>query len=178
MAVEARPPATERPSSRAAAHLMFGVGDRIASTVYGTVTAMATVTAFGRHTQPWRLAQLVAATVIVFWIAHIYAHGLSESIALRRPLRLRALAPIARRELGIVLAAVLPITALVLGGLGLLRENRAVWLALGVGLGTLAIEGVRYARLEGFGLVGTFAAIAANLVLGLLVVLLKVTIAH
>jgi len=157
---------------------MFGMGDRIASTVYGTITAMATVTAFGRHTDPWRLAELVAATALVFWIAHLYAHGLSESISLREPLRPGALAPIARREFGIVLAAVLPITALVLGALSVLRESSAVWLALGIGLATLAIEGARYARLERFGLTGALAAIAANLVLGLLVVLLKVTVAH
>jgi hypothetical protein len=85
---------------------------------------------------------------------------------------------IARRELGIVLAAVLPILALVLGAIGVLRETRAVWVALGVGLFTLAAEGVRYSRLEGFGRTATLAATGLNLVLGLLVVALKIAVAH
>lgn len=160
------------------AELIFGTGSGIASTVYGTITAMATVTAFGNEKHPWRLAVLVASTALVIWIAHLYAHGLSESISLRRPLRPVTLASIARREFGIVLAAVLPTTMLVLGAIGLLREKSAVWLALGIGLATLTVEGARYARLEGLGLTGTVAAIAANVFLGLLVVALKVALSH
>jgi hypothetical protein len=165
-------------SSRSATELVFGVGSGIASIVYGTITAMATVTAFGNERHPWKLAQLVVGTALVLWIAHLYAHGLSESISLREPLRPEALASIARREFGIVLAAVLPTTALVLGALGVLRESSAVWLALGIGLATLAVEGARYARLEGFGFGGTSAAIAGNVALGLLVVALKVALSH
>jgi len=157
---------------------MFGTGSGIASIVYGTVTAMATVTAFGNEKDPWTLAGLVAATAVVFWIAHLYAHALSESIHLRRPLTPRGVASVARREFGIVLAAVLPTTALVLGAIGVLRDSRAVWLALGIGLGTLAVEGARYARLERLGRARTAAAIASNVVLGLLVVVLKVTLSH
>jgi len=77
-----------------------------------------------------------------------------------------------------VLAAVLPFTALVLGAIGIFRESTAVWIAMGVGLFTLGMEGVRYARLEGLGRAGTLAAMALNLSLGLLVVALKVLVAH
>src|SRR4051794_26878724 len=166
-----------RTPTRATA-LIFGVGSGIASSVYGTVTAMATIAAFGDDEHPWKIAVAVALTALVFWIAHIYAHGLSESISRHRPLRPHDLGPIAHRERGLVLAAVPPLVALLLGAAGVLRENTAIWLALGIGLVTLALQGARYARLEKVGLLSTLTAIAANVGLGLLVVVLKAAIAH
>jgi hypothetical protein len=164
--------------SRAAAHVLFGVGRGIAGTVYGTVVVMATLTAaYASEKDPWKLASTVAAAVLVLWVAHVYAHALSESIA-EGKVRLVGLKSIARRELGIVLAAVLPILSLILGAVGVLRESRAIWIALGIGLFTLAAEGIRYARLERLGRVGTVAATGLNLALGLLVVALKIFVAH
>jgi hypothetical protein len=139
---------------------------------------MATIAAFGDDEHPWKIAVAVALTAVVFWIAHTYAHGLSDSIARGRPLRVRELGPIARRESGIVFAAVPPLAALLLGAAGVLREGRAIWIALGIGLLTLALQGARYARLERVGLLRTLTAIAANVGLGLLVVALKAALAH
>jgi hypothetical protein len=164
---------------QALAHAVFGVGGAVASTVYGTIVVMATVTAaYATEKHPWKLAGLVASTVVVFWIAHLYAHGLSESITLSRRITIDELTSIARREAGIVLAAAVPIAALVLGASGVLAETTAIWLVIAIGLVTLAVEGLRYARLEGFGRAGTLVAISLNLALGLLVVALKVSVAH
>jgi hypothetical protein len=171
--------ATARATSRSLGRLVFGTGSTIASTVYGTVVAMATVTAaYAAERDPWKVAATVSTTAVVLWIAHLYAHSLSERIHLARRLTRADFAPIARRELGIPLAAALPVAALVAGALGLLDEPSAVWLALGVGLVTLAGEGVRYARLERLGARSTIVAVSANLALGLLVVLLKIALAH
>jgi hypothetical protein len=175
---------TGEPHSRSArphpiASLVFGAGGGIASTVYGTVVVMATVTAaYATERNPWKLAVLVLSTALVLWIAHLYAHGLSESIAHNRRLSRDDLTAIARRELGILLAAAAPVAALVLGAVGLLGSSASVWLALGLGLATLAVEGVRYARLEHLGRAATLGAIGANLALGLLVVALKVGLQH
>jgi hypothetical protein len=164
---------------QAVAEVVFGVGGAIASTVYGTVVVMATLTAaYATEKHPWKLAVLVASTVVVFWVAHLYAHGVSESITLSRRVTLDEVRHIARREAGIVFAAAAPIAVLVVGATGLLHETTAVWLALGIGLLTLAVEGIRYARLEGFGRKGTLGAVVLNLSLGLLVVALKVAVAH
>jgi hypothetical protein len=170
----------ERPAlSRDIAQLFFGVGSGIAGIVYGTVVVMATLTAaYATQKQPWKLALLVASTALVLWVAHLYAHALSESISEHRRLTGGELAAIARRELGILLAAAAPTAALVLGAVGLVRETAAVWLALGIGLVTLGAEGVRYARLEGYGRTGTVVAVALNLALGGLVVGLKVAVDH
>jgi len=69
--------------SRRAGHLVLGIDDRIASTVFGTITAMATVTVYGKAfpDSPWKVEELVASTAIVLWIAHLYTHALSESIS-------------------------------------------------------------------------------------------------
>ncbi len=67
---------------------------------------------------------------------------------------------------------------LVLAAFGLLSEQAAVWLALGIGVATLGIQGARYASLERLGRAGTLAVIGVNLVLGLVIVGLKVLLAH
>ena len=172
-------PQTRSTASHGIARLVFGVGGGIASTVYGTVVVMATVTAaYATETNPWKLAVLVVSTVLVLWIAHLYAHGLSESIAHNRRISREDLTAIAHRELGILLAAAAPVAALLLGAVGLLGRSASVWLALGLGLATLAVEGVRYARLEHLGRAATLGAIGGNLALGLLVVALKVGLQH
>lgn len=139
---------------------------------------LATIAVYGTATHPWTLAGVVTSTAIVLWIAHLYSHALSESIHQHEPLRVRELLVIARRELGIVRAAALPVAALLLGAAGIVKENSAVWLAIALGLGTLAVQGVRYARLESFGAWGTTAAVCLNVALGLLVALLKVGLSH
>jgi hypothetical protein len=165
--------------SRTAAHLV-GVDDRIASTVFGTITAMATVAAYGRAfpDNPWRVEELVVSTAVVLWLAHLYTHGLSESLAEKRPLRVARLRRLAGRELGILLAAVPPSVALLLGALGLLDESASIWLALALGLVVLAVQGLRYARIERIGATGTLVVVAANVGIGLLVVLLKAVALH
>jgi len=155
-----------------------GVGGSIASTVYGTVVVMATLTAaYEGEKDPWKLATAVAATVTVLWVAHVYAHTLAETLA-GSSLAPAVVRSIARRELGIVLAGVVPFLMLVLGGIHVLRESRAVWLALAAGLGILAAEGIRYARLEGLRPAGTVVAIGLNVALGLVIVVLKVFVEH
>jgi hypothetical protein len=139
---------------------------------------MATLTAaYASEKDPWKLAITVAAAVFVLWIAHVYAHTLGEAVAEGRQ-KLYEMGSVARRELGIVLAAALPVCALVLGAIGVFRETTAVWAALAVGLFTLGVEGVRFARIEELGRAGTLAATGLNVALGLFVVILKVLVAH
>jgi hypothetical protein len=165
--------------SRTAAHLV-GVEDRIASTVFGTITAMATVAAYGGAfpDSPWTVEELVLSTAVVLWIAHVYTHALSESISEGHSLRVAGVRRLAGRELGIMLAVVPPSLALLLGATGVLDETASIWLALAVGLFILALEGFRYARIERLGPAGMLLAVAVNTGLGLLVVLLKAEVLH
>jgi hypothetical protein len=155
--------------------LLFGSRWGIAGSVYGTIVVMGTLTAgsvAGGH-RPWELAVVTAGTVIVLWLAHVYSHSLGESLERERTITRREFADIARREFAIPLAAVAPIAMLVLGALGVVRDSRAVWIALAIGVLTLAVQGLRYARAERLGQTGTIVAVAANTALGLAIVAMK-----
>jgi hypothetical protein len=162
-----------------AKRLVFGSAGRVAGTVYGTIVVMATITAGSQgETDIGRLAAVVVVTVLVLWAAHVYAHALSESLEHRRPLGRANLADVARRELSIPAAAAAPVAVLLLAPLGVLGEKTALWLALGVGVVTLGVQGWRYAAIEQLDRSGTIAAIAVNLFLGFVIVGLKALLAH
>ncbi len=159
--------------------MILGTSGSIAGTVYGTIVVMGAIVAGAHGVESlWRLDLVVAGTVVVLWLAHVYAHGLGESIELRRRLDRAEFVSVARRELAIALAAVGPVVALSLGALEVLRPTRAVWLALGIGLFTLAVQGFRYARLEELGRWETVVSVGLNLGLGLAIVGLKVVVGH
>jgi hypothetical protein len=163
-----------------AKRLVFGRAGGIAGTVYGTIVVMATVTAGynGKQTDAWTLAVVATVTVLVLWLAHVYSDALAESLERRRRLDRAEFGAIARRELAIPGAAVAPVAALVLGALGVLGEQTAVWFALGFGVATLGVQGARYATIEQLGRAGTLAVISLNLLLGLAMVGLKALLAH
>jgi hypothetical protein len=159
--------------------LLLGSRRSIAGTVYGTIVVLGALAAASpAKTEPVRLAVIVAVTVVVLWVAHVYSHGLAESIERGHRLDRAEFAVIARREGAIVLAGVLPIAALVLGGLGVLRESTAIWLAFGAGVATLTVQGVRYARLERLSRMGTLVSVSLNLALGLAITACKVALSH
>ena len=159
---------------------VFGSRATIAGTVYGTVVVLAVLAAGGKAFEHdlWRLVAIVVTTVIVLWTAHVYAHGLGESLQAGRRLDAAELGTIARRELSIPLAAGAPTAVLVLGAVGLLATRTAFWLAFGVGVATLGVQGLRFARVERLGATGTVAAVGLNLVLGLVLVILEVLVSH
>jgi len=171
------------PSSRARSRLgelFAGSSETIAGTVYGTIIVMATLVAGAPafRDKLWNFLVILVVTTLVFWAAHIYAHGLAESLQLGRRLTRRELAHIAHRERAMGLAVVLPAVALVLGALGVIRGSLAIWLALGLGVAALATQGLRYAQLERLSALGTTVVVGLNLALGVSLVLLKVIVVH
>jgi hypothetical protein len=158
----------------------LGTRERIAGSVYGTIVVLAVLAgeASAYEHDLWKLDALVLATVLILWIAHAYAHGLGESLRLGRRLTRAELSTIISHELAIPLAAVLPLAAISIGALRAFDDTRAFWIAFALGVATLAIQGVRFARLERLSLVGTVASVAINLSLVLLIVALKVLVSH
>jgi hypothetical protein len=173
-----------RPSSAQARssfrELFAGSSETIAGTVYGTIIVMATLVAGAPAFRDdlWHLLAIVVVTTLVFWAAHIYAHGLAESLQLGRRLTGSELVQIAHRERAMGLAVVLPAAALVIGALGVIDGSVAIWLALGLGVAALAAQGVRYARLERMSPTGTAVVVGLNLLLGMSLVILKVLVVH
>jgi hypothetical protein len=168
------------PPPRAIDRLLFGSGRSISGTIYGTILAMSVIAATGATgaAKPWQLAGFVASSAVVFWLAHVYASALDQSIRAGQRLDFVALERVARHEAAIPLAAVPAVIALGLGALGIMRETRAIWLALGLGVATLGVQAWRYARLEALGRSKTIAVVAWNLALGLVLVGLKAAISH
>jgi len=158
------------------------LGDRgtIAGTVYGTIVVLS-VLAAGAKTyehQLWQLAAIAAVSALVLWVAHVYSHALGESLSLGRRVTLSEIAAIARREYSIVLAAVLPVAVVLLGAIGILHARAAVSWAFGVGILTLTVQGVRYARLENLSRGAAIATVSVNLAIGLTLVALEAFVAH
>jgi hypothetical protein len=160
--------------------LVLGSRERIAGTVYGTIVVLASLTAGASANEHdlWQLDAILGVSVLVLWVAHVYAHGLGESLDSGRRLTAAELGTIARREFSIPLAAVLPMTAVALGALNVFQDRTALWLALGAGVATLTAQGVRYAQLEHLSRKATIVTVGLNLVFGLVIVVLKAVVAH
>jgi len=156
------------------------MGQRLAGFIYGTIIVLAVVVAAARaypH-KAGHIAAVVGVTSVVFWLAHVYAHSLAESVADDQHLSLARLRRIAGREASIVEAALPPFVALLLGAFGLLSTKAAVWLAVSLGLAVLVLQGIIFARVEGLGRIATLAVVTANLCLGLVLVCLKLLVSH
>jgi hypothetical protein len=163
-----------------AVRFLAGSPEDLAGTVYGTIVVLAVIVAGSAPTEvePWPLIVLVVSTTLVLWMGHVYAHGLAESVRLGRRLDADELRRLARREAALPLAALVPSVALVLGAVELISEGAAVWLALGTGIATLGVEGLRYARLEDLGPTRTLLTVGANIMLGLAIVVVKLAVSH
>ena len=93
------------------------LGERLGGFVYGTIVVLSVIVT-GLKAFPdglWHVALLVAVTTVVFWLAHVYAHGIAFSIGHEEHLSLTELRGIARQEASIVGSGVPPEIALVLG---------------------------------------------------------------
>jgi hypothetical protein len=156
------------------------MGVRLGGFVYGTIVVLSVLVAGVRAypSDAGRIAALVVATSLVFWVAHVYAHGITQSIAEDDRLSLADLRRIAGQEGSIVEAALPPVAALVLAMLGVVSTPTAVWIAFALGLFVLFVEGLVVARVERFGPLGTVALVAANVTLGLALVGLKLVLDH
>jgi hypothetical protein len=158
---------------------LFAPRGEIAGTVYGTIVFMGALIAGSKgEADSARLGAVVSGTVLALWLAHVYSHALGETISRGRRLDRAELIDVARRELGIPLAAAAPVASLALGALGVLRDTTAIWIALLIGLVTLAAAGLAYARIERLGPAGTLAVVAVNLAFGLVLVALKAALIH
>jgi hypothetical protein len=173
-------PSAEARRSHAARLGRTALGERLAGFIYGTIVALSVIVAGARAypDDPGHIAALVAVTCTVFWIAHMYAHGLGQSVAFGEHLSFAELRRIGRREGSIVEAAVPSVGALVLGGAGILSAGASVWLAFALGLVVLGAQGVVFARVEGMRALGTALVVTANVALGLLLVALKLVLGH
>src|SRR3954447_5406070 len=159
----------------------LAMGDRLGGFIYGTLVVLAvTITASKAYPDDaGYIAALVSVSTAVLWLAHVYAHAMAHSVRHDQHLAVAELRRIARREASLFEAAVPSIASLLLlGATGLVSTQAAVGVAIGAGMVVLAVQGVLFARVERLAGLATLGVVAANLGLGLLLIGLKVLVAH
>lgn len=155
-------------------------GERLGGYIYGEIVVLATLVAGAQAYKHGALhiGVLVLVTTVVFWLAHVYADALADSIGKGQHLSWAELREIAGRESSIIEAAVTPVLLVMLAKTGLYSVRTGVWLAFIAGLLVLVTEGFAFARAEKLGRVGTLVIVGANLLMGLLLVFLKLLVSH
>ena len=110
---------------------LYGSRERIAGTIYGTVVVLG-VLAAGSETSTidaWQLDVIMVATVVVLWIAHVYAHAhRRESSTRARRLQWSRRSRLAgqRASSRSCSRPFFPALALLLGAVGVLADANAV----------------------------------------------------
>ena len=147
-----------------------------AGAIYGTIAAMAVIAGAARDPSHGRVLALTVATLVVFWLAHVYAHALAHHLRGAKRLDWPVITAAMAEERTMLEAPALLLLLLALGGTGLLDTHLAVRLALWAGVAQLVAWGVTYARHQHWGWPTALTAGAVNGTFGLLIVALEVVI--
>jgi hypothetical protein len=144
--------------------------------IYGTIAAMAVIAGAARHPSHGRILALTVATLVVFWLAHVYAHALAHHLRGAKRLEWPVVTSAMAEERTMLEAPALLLLVLALGGIGLLDAHLAVRLALWAGVVQLVAWGVAYARGQRWGWPTALTAGVVNGTFGLIIVALEVLI--
>jgi hypothetical protein len=168
----------ERPNEAAMAAATPREGPNEAGAIYGQILVTAVVASLTE--QPTISAGeaffTVAVTMLLFWLAHVYADGVVKRLRRVEPLRLREVWAIGKQQWPIAQAAVPALLALGAGSVGLLSRDTAVGAAIALGVAQLFAWGFVIARRSRMSPLGTVGAVALNGAFGLAIVALKVIV--
>ncbi len=141
--------------------------------VYGTIVATAVLAAEAAalsHWGPWQFLSTLVATVLVLWFAEVYSDVLGDTTT--DPFRMR-LARAGNEHWAVLESAVPLAIPLILGGIGVLSEDNAVFATLLVAVGALAIWGGFASRQRGSSWTQVVVAAVASALIGVIIILLK-----
>jgi len=145
----------------------------LSGAIYGTITAAAVIAASAAHDEPASTVFFAtAATLVVFWLAHVYAEIVAHHFKGHRP-SLDAVAAATVRELPVLVSPALSMLLLALGAIGLLDDDVAVNLALWAAVVQLTSWGVAYARQMQWSWPAAAVTGAINGMLGVTLIVLK-----
>jgi len=159
------------PSRTKRVRTWFDARFRSPAAIYGLIVFAAFVTIADDHaTDAWDVLSTSFSTLVVFFIAHVFAHTLTEHgrHGLGRSTRLAI-----RHAAGMLWASVPAILVLVwAGATGMSVDDASDWCALATFV-VLALLGYYAYRQRGAGIVGRLAGAAATATLGILIVILE-----
>jgi hypothetical protein len=147
-----------------------------AEAIYGTIAAMAVIAGAAREPAHGKALWLTVATLLVFWLAHVYARTLSHHLRGGRAPGWGAVAEAMAEERDLLEGPVPLLVVLVLGELGVLEEHFAVRFALWLGVAELVLWGILYSRRQHWSWLVALTAGAINGLFGLLIVILEVIV--
>ena len=157
---------------------LFDRGDNLAGGIYGTILVISLIAAVDSESRIWQSIALIELTTFVFWLAHVYAFALATSLERQARISLHEVRTLAVHEWPLLQSSILPLLALIAGGIGLLGVRTAFAVAIAIGVVTLASWGFIFARKENLGALATTGVVATNTAFGLAVVVLKVFVSH
>lgn len=152
-------------------------GIKAAAGVYGSILVAAVIAALSeKQASAGRLAASVAATGVVFWLAHVWSDGLGEYAATGRRPGPGRLAVLASQQWPMLQAEFVPLIALVVGAIGAYADDTAVTVSLAIAVGQLFVWGyVAGSRGHERRLDAIFSALITGS-LGLVLVVLKIAV--
>jgi hypothetical protein len=154
-------------------------GRDYAAGIYGSIVATSLIGALREaHVSSRDITLTVLATMVVFWLAHSWAAVAGERIHTGHMLSLHRVRAIANEEWPMVEAGFAPLIALALGWAGVLDAGTATTIALAIGIVQLFAWGFVLGRSVYHSWYGAALAGLANGLLGLVLVLLEVAVAH
>ena len=146
------------------------------SAIYGLITVSALIIVTGKYDiTAYQMFVKVLLAVLVFWIAHFFANvvaHLSETPD-GSPRFLKSFKYAMSHSVGLLLASIIPLAIVLLGVLDLVNDATAVWVALWVDVGLLALFGFLSSRSWTRKLHYRFGAALVTTLLGVGIVYLK-----
>jgi hypothetical protein len=140
------------PASTTAVALNSPTGFVTEESVYGIILVNGMIVVSGGYSATsWETFLSVIGTVVVFWLAHVYAgtvarHGVFDGDAITLGAAFRKSL---RRSFGLLISAFLPSVVLLLGAFQAVPDAVAIWTALWLGVVILAVLGYRAFALRG-----------------------------
>jgi hypothetical protein len=147
-----------------------------AGAIYGTIAAMAVIAGTAADPGHGTALGLTIATLLVFWVAHVYAHALAHHLGEASGLDWSVVRAAMVEEWSLLQGPVPLLVLLGLGELGVLEERLAVRLALWLGVVELVTWAVLYARRQRWSWLTALTAGAVNGLFGLVIVVLEVVV--
>jgi hypothetical protein len=141
--------------------------------VYGTIVATAVIAATAGHEPPTVILAATVATLLVFWLAHVYADVLDHGLR-HAGFDLKVVPAIMAQELSMLAAPALSILFLLLAAIGLLGERLAVRLALWNGVAQLVGWGIDVGRRRGQSWPAALLVGVINGAFGVFIIILEV----
>jgi len=147
----------------------------VARAIYGTILATALVAALSAYEGmgAWQILVSMVVTMVVFWVAHVYAEVLSQRLSAGRGLTWPEVRHAFRSELPMVAAAVPAALALLGSAVGLYSRDTGTWIAVGIGVAALFGYGLLLAYRERATVPRTLLTVLVNGSFGLVIVALK-----